>query len=154
MGRIAFFISIAIGVGILGYCLWRFATGKWSSFIFGWLMFFYGIYFSFFTGTCTSLIIPGIGSIGAGAATGGIVGLMFYGIIGTLGVVTGGAGFALGAFGMATIGVILGAIGAGSGGFGLRTTSYFLVTPYFWAPLIFFGFVLIIRGLTNRIKKG
>lgn len=97
------------------------------------------------------LILPGIGSIGLGAAVGGTVGWAASAIIGTIGVVTGGVGIAIGVIGMTSIGAVLGAIGAGSGGFGIRTTTYFLVTPWFWVPLIFIGLFFMFRGRKSNI---
>jgi hypothetical protein len=151
MSAIAIVISVLIGVFIVGYGFWRWSNGIWSAKIIGRLIFLYGLYFSFFTGSYTSLVLPGIGSIGLGAAVGGTVGWAASAIIGTIGVVTGGVGIAIGVIGMTSIGAVLGAIGAGSGGFGIRTTTYFLVTPWFWVPLIFIGLFFMFRGRKSNI---
>jgi hypothetical protein len=153
MGTIAIIISALIGVFIVGYGFRRWSNGTWSAKIMGRLTFLYGLYFSFFTGSYSSLVLPGIGSIGLGAVTGGAIGWAASAIIGTIGVVTGGVGIAIGALGMATIGAVLGAIGAGSGGFGIRATTYFLVTPWFWVPLIIIGLFLMFRNRKSNIKN-
>jgi len=153
MGNIAIVISVLIGVSIIGYGFWKWANGTWSAKFMGRLIFLYGLYFSFFTGSYSSLVLPGVGSIALGAATGGAVGWAASAIIGTIGVATGGVGIAIGALGMATIGAVLGAIGASSGGFGIKTTTYFLVTPWFWVPLIIIGLFLMFRSRKSSIKN-
>lgn len=153
MDTIAIVILALIGIFIAWYILRRWSNGSWSAKIIGRLIFFYGLSFSFFTGSYSSLVLPGIGSIGLGATVGGAVGLVASVIIGTIGVATGGAGIAIGALGMAAIGAVLGAIGAGSGGFGISTTTYFLVTPWFWVPLIIIGLFFMFRGRKSNTKK-
>jgi hypothetical protein len=150
MGTIGIAVSALIGLMILGYGFRRWSNGTWSAKLFGWLIMLYGFYFSVFTGSYSSLLLPGIGSIGLGAAVGGTVGWAASAIIGTIGVVTGGVGIAIGIVGMVTIGAALGAVGAGSGGFGIKTTTYFLITPWFWVPLILIGIFLIFRS--NKTK--
>ena len=150
MNTIAIIVSALVGILIAGVGFWLWKKGNHSLNIIGWVIVLYGLYFSLFTGSFSSLVVPGIGSIALGAATGGAVGWATAAVIGTVGVATGGAGIAIGALGMAAIGAVLGAIGAGSGGFGIETTTKFLVTPWFWAPLILLGLALIIK---SRRKK-
>jgi hypothetical protein len=119
--------------------------------VMGRLIFLYGLYFSVFTGSVSSLVIPGIGSIGIGAVAGGAVGWVASAIIGTIGVVTGGIGLAIGGLAMAGIGAVFGALGAASGGFGIHTTTHFLVTPWFWIPLIIIGLFLMFRGNKSKL---
>ena len=146
MGTIAMIVSALIGLLILAYGFKRWSNGTWSAKIVGWLVMLYGFYFSLFTGSYSSLVLPGIGSIGLGAGVGGAVGFGASVIIGTIGVATGGVGIAIGALGMTLIGATLGAIGGASGGFGINTTTYFLVTPWFWVPLILIGLFLVFRS--------
>lgn len=89
----------------------------------------YGVYLSTLTGgTTMRWVLPGIGAIGGGAATGAGIGLLTYLAVGTVGVVTGGVGIALGAAAMALIGGGVGAVSAATGGFGYCAVVYPLVT--------------------------
>ena len=151
MGIIAIVISVLIAAYIVGCGFRSWCNGTWSAKIMGRLIFLYGLYFSLFMGSYSSLVLPGIGSIGVGAVAGGVIGWGASAIVGTIGVVTGGVGIAIGALGMATIGAVLGAIGAGSGGFGIRDTTYFLVTPWFWVPLIIIGLFFMFRNRKSNI---
>lgn len=105
---------------------------------------FYGIYLSTLVGTMTRFVLPGAGAVGGGAAAGAGVGLLTYLVIGTVGVVTGGTGIALGALAMSLIGGGLGAAGAAVGVAGFRALSYPLVSPFFWGPVIGLGIYLIV----------
>ena len=104
--------------------------------ILGCLFIFVGMYLALLTGTVTSFVMPGLGKIVIGTASGVGVGLLTSLIVGTLGVATGGVGIALGALGMAVIGGLLGGVGATTSGFGLQTVTYGLVSWVYWVPLI------------------
>ena len=79
--------------------------------IVGWPVVFYGVYLATLTGSYTSLVLPGAGSIAIGAGTGATVGFMTWLAVVTVGVVTGGTGVEIGAGAMA---LLFG--GAGGGG--------------------------------------
>jgi hypothetical protein len=135
---------IAIGVAIFALIVLSLAIGIGRRFS-GLLLTIYGIYLAALTGSSTQFVIPGVGSIGAGAAAGAGVGFLTWALVGTLGVATGGAGFAIGAAGMVLIGTIVGGVGAASGGVGFETITYPLVSPWFWVPIIIVGLSLLFR---------
>lgn len=114
--------------------------------IFSLIFFSGGILMAIMIGTKTVLVMPGIGGIGVGGAAGALVGYMTYLLIGTVGVVTGGIGLALGALGMSFIGFILGSIGATFGGFGLRTIHSWVIA----IPVIVLGVAMFYRNLTSK----
>jgi len=105
----------------------------------------YGLYLSTLTASVIKFVVPGIGAIGTGAATGAGIGALTGVMLGTIGVVTGGAGYAVGATVLALIGGSLGAAGAATGGFGFQVFKYPVVHPMFWLPLVAIGLVLIFR---------
>jgi MFS family permease len=105
-----------------------------------------GILMAIMIGTTTVLVMPGIGGIGMGGASGALVGYLTYLLIGTVGVVTGGLGLALGALGMSLIGFLLGAIGATFGGFGLMTIHSWVIA----IPVILLGVAMFYRNLTSK----
>ncbi|MHD0644816.1 hypothetical protein ACYPKM_04265 [Pseudomonas aeruginosa] len=92
-------------------------------------------------GTTTELVLPGIGGIAIGAVAGGLVGYLTSAVVGTLGVVTGGIGFALGSLAMAGICALLGAVGASAGGFGIRVTQTWVIA----LPVIIVGAWMIVN---------
>lgn len=110
----------------------------------------YGVYLSTLTGTVIQAVIPGIGAIGGGAVAGAGIGILTYLVIGTVGAVTGGVGFAIGALAMSLIGASVGAAGGAAGGIGFKTLSYPLVSPWLWAPIMVLGVYFL---LGSRKKK-
>lgn len=134
-------------LGILAY-----KRGRWSVFhrrIVGWSVVFYGVYLATLTGSYTSLVLPGIGPIVIGAGTGAGIGFITWLVIGTVGMVTGGVGVAIGAGAMAFIGALFGGAGGAAGNFGIKTVTYALISPIFWIPVIILG-IYFLQG--NRIK--
>lgn len=115
---------------------------------------FYGIYLSTLVGTMTRFVLPEATALGGGAAAGAGVGLLTYLVIGTVGVVTGGTGVALGALAMSLIGGGVGAVGAAAGVSGFRALSYPLVSPWFWGPVIGLGIYLIVgRDIQRKLSS-
>ena len=141
----AILISI-IAIGAAGIWVWW--SRRWGPVaqrLVGAAIVFYGLYLSTLTASVTKFIIPGIGAVGTGAATGASIGVVSWLLLGTLGVVTGGTGYALGAGLLALIGGSLGAAGAATGGFGFQVFKYPLVHWLFWIPLVAVGLTLIFR---------
>lgn len=117
----------------------------------GFSILFYGIYLATLTGSTLSVIIPGIGAIGSGAAAGAGIGFITNLFVGTVGVATGGLGIAIGLPAMMLAGTIVGAAGASFSNFSVRMISYPLVSPFFWIPLIIIGiFLLSSRKMNNK----
>jgi hypothetical protein len=156
MSTIVISILIIAAVLILGFSLWSFFKGGWKILhqkIIGISIFAYGCYLATLTGSATVLVLPGVGAIGGGALVGAGAGWLTWAIIGTVGVATGGAGIALGSLGMALIGLTFGAVGGAVGGFGLKTTSYPLVNPIFWVPLLILGIYFCVGLRRKRLYK-
>ena len=109
----------------------------------GTLIMAYGAYLATLTGTTTHFVMPGLGSVALGAATGGAVGFGTWVVVGTVGVATGGVGIAVGAATMAAVGAVLGGTGGAAGAFGFRAVSYPLVAWYFWVPIVCIGAMFI-----------
>lgn len=140
-------VVIVISLGILAY-----KRGWWSVIhrrIVGWTVVLYGIYLASLTGSYTSLVLPGVGSIAIGSGAGAAVGFLTWLVIGTVGVATGGVGVAIGAGAMTIIGTLFGAAGGAAGGFGIQTVTYPLISPLFWVPVTILG-IYFLRG--KRIK--
>ncbi|MHA7600934.1 hypothetical protein ACX12L_13430 [Alicycliphilus sp. T452] len=117
---------------------------RWHQRIVGLGIVFYGIYLATLVGSMTRFVLPGVGAVGGGAATGAGIGFLTYLAVGTVGVVTGGTGVALGALAMALIGGGVGAVGAAAGAAGFQTITYPLVSRWFWGPTIVLGIYLVI----------
>jgi hypothetical protein len=100
------------------------------------LLLIYGIYLATLTKTSTEFILPFLGEIGNGAFAGAAIGYGTYLIIGVVGVATGGAGVALGAFAMTLVGAGVGAAGGAAGGFGFKTVSNPMISPLLWVPIL------------------
>lgn len=92
-------------------------------------------------GTTTELVLPGIGGIAIGAAGGAFAGYLISAAVGTLGVVTGGMGFAVGAGMMSVLGAALAAVGATAGGIGLRVTQTWIIAM----PVLIVGLWMILN---------
>lgn len=148
-------VIIAIGIIILIFFMWSRFLGGWRALhqkTVGLLIIAYGAYLATLTGTITRFVIPGIVSIGGGAAAGAGIGFATWLIIGTVGIATGGVGVAIGAAALTTIGGVLGAAGAAAGGSGFTTVTYPLVSPYFWVPLLLLGIYFVIGGRKKSIQ--
>lgn len=109
-----------------------------------------GFYLSTLTTTVTEFVPPGIDSIVKGFEIGAFTGKIASIFIGTVGVATGGTAIPLGAFGMSIIGGLFGAIGVAGGGGDFQTTSYPLIEPWFWVPLVIFGIYLMIDSFKQN----
>jgi len=143
-------VAVALFLGVIAY-----KRGSWSIFhrrIVGWSVVLYGFYLATLTGSYTSLVLPGIGSIAIGAGAGAAVGFITWLVIGTVGVATGGVGVAIGAGAMALIGASFGGAGGVAGGFGIKTVSYPLISPIFWVPAIILG-IYFLRGKKIKMQK-
>jgi hypothetical protein len=135
-------LIIVLGVTLFIFFVWSRFLGGWRVLhqkIIGLLLIAYGAYLATLTGTVTQFVLPGIGAVGGGAATGAGVGFVTWLVLGTVGVATGGVGLAIGATAMTLIGGALGAAGAATGGAGFATVTYPLVSPIFWVPLVLLG---------------
>ena len=127
--------------GISTYTIWfvQFKRGWWSVIhrrIVGWPVVFYGVYLATLTGSYTSLVLPGAGSIAIGAGTGATVGFMTWLAVVTVGVVTGGTGVEIGAGAMALL-------FGGAGGGGVRAVQQMALTSKLFHTLLYpryFGF--------------
>ncbi|SEA16383.1 hypothetical protein SAMN05660420_01439 [Desulfuromusa kysingii] len=147
-------IIIGAAVAIVIFAIWAKFLGGWSRLhqkIIGLMTMCYGLYLATLTGTVTSLVLPGIGSIAIGTGAGAAVGFFTSVVIGTVGVATGGVGIALGALGMSIIGGVFGLIGSSAGGVGFERTSYHLVNPIFWIPLIVLGIYFLVGRRKRKI---
>lgn len=147
------YVSIGFAILILIISVRAIMNNGWNLFhqrLIGGLIICYGIYLSLLSGSYTSLVLPGIGSIVLGGGAGAAVGFATWLFLGTVGVATGGVGVAIGVGAMALIGSVVGGIGGAVGGFGLQTVTYPLVSPFFWVPIIILG-IYFMRG--KRIKK-
>ena len=155
--------GIATAIAALVLLVWTFrgSVPGWRnvhSRVIGGLVLLYAVYLATLSGTVTQFVVPGVGAIGGGAAAGAGIGLLTYLVIGTVGVATGGTGWAVGAVAMALIGGGFGAAGGAVGGAGFRTVSYPLVSPWFWLPLMGLSIYIFIgsskpRGCTARTEK-
>lgn len=143
---VAFIVGIvlfALGIYLKLFTSWR----RVHRSVLGGITLAYGLWLALFTGTVVKLVIPGVGSVALGAAAGAGVGLLTYLAVGVVGVVTGGAGIALGALGMVSIGALVGATGGAAGGMLVRVP---LVSPVFWAPVVLLGAYLVLGTLRKR----
>jgi len=152
-------IGAAAAIVIIGMALYFWRRGGWTLFhqkMVGCAVIGYAVYLATLTGTAWSLLLPGLSPIGAGAATGAFIGVVVSGIVGTLGVATGGLAIAAG---VGTLAAIFGGVGAASGwvgtlfsgGYGLRKVSYPLVHWAFWVPLLLIGAYLLWNS--SRLSK-
>lgn len=144
-----------IGVGIFLFILaiWAKWGGRWESLyqkIISLLIIFYGLFLANLTGSYTAIVLPVGIEIVVGAGSGAALGYITFLVLGTIGVVTGGIGFAIGAGLMITIGAIFGGAGAAGAGFGVKTITYALVSPWFWVPILVLG-IYYWRGA--KVKK-
>ena len=140
-------IYAAILAGMIIVALWLVAVIKpklrgWKRFIAAPII-LCGIYLS--TLTQTTWDVPFFGEIALGSVAGASVGALLMGvtwaIIGTLGVATGGLGFALGPLSLIVIGALLGGIGGGAAEMlGITTKPY--VHPVVWISIVLAGFCL------------
>lgn len=129
-------------ISIITFASWAYFRGEWKEIhqrIIGAAVVVYGLYLAALTGSYTSLVLPGIGSIALGATSGAAAGFATWVVLGTVGVATGGMGIAVGALAMTTIGATFGTVGGAASGFGLQRISYPLVSPFFWVPLVILG---------------
>lgn len=136
------YVLVAVAVAVILFGLWSYFRGGWKVVhqrLIGATVFLYGLYLASLTGSVTSFVLPGIGSVAVGAGTGAAVGALTYLVIGTVGVATGGVGIAVGLGAMTGMGALLGSAGAASGGIGFTTQTYPLVSPIFWVPLLIIG---------------
>lgn len=143
--KIAIGASVAVLIGGAALYFWR--RGGWTQLqqrVVGWTVIGYAAYLATLTGTAWKLVLPGLGSVGAGAVTGAFVGVLAHLILGTLGIATGGIAIAAG---MGTLALVFGGVGMASGwvasffsaGYGFRRVSYPLVHWAFWVPLLMLG---------------
>ena len=149
-------IVIAVGILLVLFFIWSRILGGWRVLhqkIIGLLLIAYGAYLATLTGTITKFVIPGLFSVGGGAAAGAGVGFVTWLVIGTVGVATGGVGIAIGATGMTLIGGILGAVGATSGGAGFTAVRYPLISPVFWIPLLLLGIYFIVGARKKKTTQ-
>lgn len=149
------YVSVIAGLIVLSLGIVAFQRGWWSVFhrrMVGLTVVLYGIYLATLTGSFTSLVLPGIGSIAIGAGTGAVVGFVTWLAIGTVGVATGGVGIAIGAGVMTLIGALFGGAGGAAGNFGIKTVTYPLVSPIFWVPIIILG-IYFLRGKKIKMQK-
>lgn len=128
----------------------------------------YGLYLATLTGTHTQFRIPGSGffvstaaSAAIGAGTGAAIGWGTWLVLDTVGIVTGGTGFALGGIAMATISALVGGVSSGvaSGAgtitdqtFWTETITYPLISPWFWDPVLLIG-ILFFFGKQAKSNK-
>lgn len=97
-------------------------------------------------GTATELVLPGIGGIVLGGATGAFLAWLVWLLVGTLGIATGGTAFALGGWALATIFSLVAAAGAATTGFGLRTVHQWVVA----IPILILALALMARNRQHK----
>lgn len=133
-------LLVAAGIYFKFFTSWR----RLHQAVLGALTLTYGLWLALFTGTVLKVVVPGLGSMVLGSAAGAGVGFLTYLAIGTIGVVTGGMGIAIGAVGMALIGALVGGAG-GAGGAALARVP--LITPMVWAPVVLVGVYLVLGAI-------
>jgi hypothetical protein len=106
-----------------------------------------GLFMAMAVGTSTHLVLPGIGSIGASAAVGALIGWTTWLIIGTVGVVP--LGIAVGVWSIVSVATGLSVVGGLSSGIGLKTILVPFVPPAIWVPILFTG-LLVRRSTKNK----
>lgn len=143
-------LFLAIGCSV-GFLLWRYSrqVGLIARKFLAYLVTYIGLTMALAIGIETHLVLPGIGSVGAGAAVGAFVGWLLWMIVGTLGVVP--MGIAIGLWSMVSAAMSLSALGSLVGGIGFRTVLVPYVPVALWLPLLVTGYVMH-RG--NRKLEG
>ena len=147
-------IAAALGALLLAAAIYfKFVAGwrRAHRAIVGGLTMCYGMWLALCTGTVMKLVVPGIGAMVLGSAGGVGVGFLTFLAVGVVGVATGGIGIALGALGMMSIGAVVGGVGAAAGGAFVIVP---LVSPVFWAPIIFVGVYLLVGSHQKRRLSG
>ncbi|WP_156350910.1 hypothetical protein [Pseudomonas sp. EGD-AK9] len=104
---------------------------------------------AFAIGTVTHVVLPGFGSLGLGAASGAVVGLLLWMIVGPIGVVPLGIG--VGLWGMVGATTSLSVLGSLVGGTGLKTSFVPYVPMVVWLPILVTG-LLIKRGVKKQME--
>lgn len=136
-------LLVAVAIYFKLFTSWR----RVHQAVLGTLTLTYGLWLALFTGTVLKVVVPGVGSMVLGSAAGAGVGFLTYLAIGTVGVVTGGVGIAIGAIGMAALGALVGGVG-GAGGAALARVP--LISPVLWAPVILVGAYLVVGAILRR----
>lgn len=145
--RVALYFILS---SLVCWAIWRFsrplavATRKAVAFI----LLFTGLAMAMAIGTATHFVLPGIGSIGASAGLGALIGLLTWLVVGTLGVVP--LGIAIGLWSMVSAAMGLSVLGGLVGGMGFKTVLVPYVPAAVWIPFLVTAYVIRKATLEGR----
>lgn len=137
-------IGATVVVSILCYLGYRFSRPikQATQWVIATVLLFGSLALAVALGTVTELVLPGIGGIVLGGATGAFLAWLVWLLVGTLGIATGGTAFALGGWALAAIFSLVAATGAATTGFGLRTIHQWVIA----IPILILALALMARN--------
>jgi hypothetical protein len=143
-------IAIALGFALAAVAVYLKVFAGWRrahQAILGGLTMFYGMWLALCTGTVWKLVVPGVGSVVLGSASGAGLGFVTFLVVGTVGVATGGIGISFSAAAMVAAGAVFGAVGGAAGASLARVP---LVSPLLWLPVLGVGIYLVVGAIRRR----